>query len=69
MLWKEFLLTYNSVVVKIEVFPDRAPTTINGSKELLHSTFSSASGYAVYFECQHAPSCSNMTVAFQPFGH
>lgn len=54
ILWKEFLLTLNSVVVKVEVFPDIASTIILGSKELLHPNFSSASGYVIYFECQHA---------------
>lgn len=33
MLWKEFLLTSNSVVVKVEIFPDIV-STILGSKEL-----------------------------------
>lgn len=72
MLWKEFLLTSNSVVVKVKAFPDAASTTILGSKELLCPNFSSANGYAVYFECQHEAAqlaIYNMTEDFQPFGH
>jgi len=44
MLWIEFILTSNSVVVEVEVFPEVASTIVIGSKELLHPDFSSASG-------------------------